>query len=272
MLGTKESFLYMRTLAIKLNLNCAQKETTGFGQLAYSMFTKSLACSNSIFNLIYPTASIMIEEIGNKQMKIYDLASTFVLIWSLFESYVNAYYILEVNDSDQHKEFKYLLWQRHYRKERQRMAKFQKINNSIIDKERKEIESINREIQNNSFFKNLPTKKQEFFTNENNWTNLNTTDRAIKCGINENKTHFIYKYLSSYAHAESFSNKSIETIGSVDETKNLIAGLPLSLTECFLCLMCGLIKPYFAEAGEILKHEKQFDEMRDFYLNYLNKE
>lgn len=272
MFATKESFLYTRKLAIKLNLNCAQKETTRFGQLAYSMFTKSLVCSNSIFNLIYPTAPVVIEEIGNKQMKFYDLASTFVLIRSLFESYVNAYYILEVNDSDEHKEFKYLLWQRHYRKERQRMAEFRKVNNSIIDIERKEIESINSEIQKNSFFKNLSAKKQDFFKNENNWTNLNTTDRAIKCGINENKARFIYKFLSSYAHAESFSSKTIETIGSVDETKNLIAGLPLSLTECFLCLMCGLIKPYFAEAGEILKHEKQFDEMRDFYFKYLNKE
>ena len=151
MFGTKESFIYLRNLALKLNISCAEKSTNRFGSFAYTVFTKSLICSDTLFNLIYPVPRL-IEGISKSPMVIYDLSSTFVLIRSLFESYVNTCYILLNNESDEQKELKFLLWQRHSRKERQRMAEFSNLRHSIIDKEKNEIELLNQAILQNKYY------------------------------------------------------------------------------------------------------------------------
>lgn len=271
MFGTKNSFYYLIKTAFKINVACAKQDTNNYGGFAYDIFTKSLICSETLSELIFPKPKF-ISELSHKPIILYDVSSSYVLVRSMFESYVNMYYILEDNESIEEKEFKFLLWQRHSRQERRRMASFRQSKHPILDKEEKEIELINNNIIKNKYYDHLQTNDKKFYSNNNNWTNLNITKRAIRSGISNNNTRFIYKFLSSYAHSESFSTKIFGSVKSSKQAKEMIEGIPLMFTEAFLCMICDLTKPYFKQAKRIIDSEEYFRAIVNFWKDYLKKE
>jgi hypothetical protein len=269
--GTKDSYDYLRKIAIKINSACGQQNTNNYGLLAYGVLTKCLICSETLSNIIFPNPKLIVG-LSIRPIILYDLPSAYVLIRSMFESYVNLYYVLVANETAEEKEFKFLLWQRHSRQERKRMAEYINKNSPILKKEEKEIELLNKRILLNNYYTNLPKKKQQFYSENNNWTNLNITNRAIKCGISKSNISFIYKFLPSYAHSESFSSTQFNSIKSPNQAKKLIEGFPLMFAEAFLCMICDLNKPYFQRAQEIIDNEPYLNQLVTFWKDYLKKE
>jgi hypothetical protein len=270
MYGNLTSFQKLLNAAVLINKETSGIKTDNYGALAHGVFTRCLINSITLSNIIFPRP-LIIKSLSPNPIVLYDLSSSYLIVRSLFESYVNVYYVLEANSSEEEKEFKYLLWDRHSLAERSKMAQFRNVTNQKLEDEQKEILAINKKIFQNNYYLSLESKKQEFFKNNEKWTNLTFIDRGIIAGVSEKKVRFLYKLFSSYAHSESFSTMQFNSVSSMNQAKGLIEGVPLSFTEAFLCLICDFIRIYFKEAENILKSDPILTDIIYFYKQYLRK-
>lgn len=265
----KETFYDLIQLAAKVNTETIGKETDEAKKFAHIFFSKNLITSITILNIINPKP-IKIGVLGNEYSQVYDPSSAFVLLRNLFETFVNMHHLLIDNRDDSELKLKLLLWNRHFRAERKKMADLRCIHHPKIDQELKEIEIINQGIKLNGYFKKLSEKEQKKILRIDFWSEYTKTMRAERSYINEKRAQFMYKYLSNYSHSESFAIMQYSSINNPKEAIEQLESIIVHYSEGLLSLT---IKAFFVYYEKYVNSNdrKELDLYVQFYQDLWKK-
>jgi len=208
-------------------------------QLASDFLTKNTMVSLTIWNIINPKNTKEFPVVKSS-FKAYDFSSANVLVRTLFEGYINMNYVLIDSVSDEEKEFRMNLWDRHGLLERQKMGTSIGSRPKQFQIDKRQINIYTKSITNSQYFKNLPKSEQQSFLNMDKWTKLKTLERADRANIHRSQSEFIFKFLSNYAHSESYALMQIYSVRSTQTAQELMR-LPMGFTEMFLSLTLKLL-------------------------------
>lgn len=215
------------------------KETTGIQcsraeQEASVFLQKNILSAYTVYNIQNPKPNDVFPAL-KKGSLLHDFASAYVLVRSMFEAYVNMYYLLINPSSDEEREFRLDRWEKHALTERQKMAESLGSSNPILTKDKEHISRFTKNILSSEYFRNLEPSQQQSIRNSHKWTSLKVIERADKAGIHRSQSEYIYKFLSNYTHSESFS---IMQLSSIENAKQPLefCRIPVHYAEMFLAL------------------------------------
>lgn len=238
--------------------------------LAADFFTKNTMVSLTIRNVINP-GSIKEFPMVESSSKIYDFPSACVLIRTLFEGYINMNYLLIDSVSDEERKLRLDLWDRHGLLEGQRMASPFGFQHKKLETEEKQIDAFTKSIENSYCFKTLSKSKRQSFLNMHKWTTLNTMERADKANIHRSQSELIFKFLSNYAHSESYALMQIRAVDSVKTAQKMMR-VPLVFTEMFLSLTLKLFTKLQPIAKSMIEGDRQLFGIMDFWEDFKTKD
>lgn len=256
--------------SLKISVKTTGLRCTRAQQLASDFLTKNAMVSLTVWNIINPKN---IEEfpIIRDSFKIYDFPSAHVLIRTLFEGYINMNYVLIDPVSDEEREFRLDLWDKHALLERQKMGSSIGSQHKKLGKEKMQIDAYTKSIRNSRYFRALSKSEQQSFLDTHKWTKINTIERADKANIHRSQSEFIFKFCSNYAHSESYALMQIYSVRSVQMAQELIR-LPMSFTEMFLSLTLNLFAKLQPVAESIIKNDQELLKIIDFWENLKTKD
>lgn len=207
--GSKESLFLLIRKCTEINKISIGKEENESKQIAHIFFSRNLLTTITLWNIIEPPPMI-IPEFRLEMTQFHDASSAFTLVRNLFESYVNMHHLLMDNETKFEKELKILLWNKHFREERRKMAEFRNLKDEKLEKEKIEIEQINNRIHQNQHFKSLSGVQQKHLANNKNRSLLTFVERAKRSNIHEKKVQYLYKFLSKLCAFRIVCNNAIQ--------------------------------------------------------------
>lgn len=241
--------------AIKISCKTYGVPCTRAQELAADFLTKNTMASLTIWNIINPK-DISDFKVNNSSFKMYDLPSLYVLIRTLFEGYLNMNYILIDPESEEERELRLNLWDRHALYERKKMANFIGTQNEKLKLELDKIEEYTNRIKNSPYVnKKLKNEKQSLIE-RHNWCKLKKVQLAEKANIHKSQAEFMYKFLSNYVHSDSYSLMQINSYDSVDVIKSFFQ-LPINFTEMFMSLTIDAFSKMMPIAKEIVNKDEE---------------
>lgn len=232
--------------------------------LASDFLTKNTLCSTSISRILNLNCT-------NDLPKIYDFTSVYVLLRSLFEGYINMYYVLIDPKTDSEKEFKLDLCDRNALYERQKMGEFIGFKHLRLLEEKESIEKYTESIKKSNYFKSLKDNEKQSYIETEKWTKSKWKERADKSNIHESHFEFFYKLLSNYAHSEPFALMQIHDVKSPKITKELTY-LQMELTEMYLSLTLKLFSKLLPEAKVIIERDGVLLKIINFWEDFKKKD
>ncbi len=269
--GTKNSLHYVISSVVKISrdttgINCTREQA-----IASDFLLKNSLVSITLWNTIFPKALTEFPGI-NKSFKVYDFPSTYVLIRTLFEGYINMYYLLIDPISDIECEFRLNIWDRHALIERQKMGISIASKNEQLQREKKQIEKYTQLIRESDYFKTLDKKEQQYYITTEKWTKHSKTDLARKAGFHKSQSDFIYKFLSNYAHCDPYALMQIHCIDSPQLAEDFTKKIPVDYTEMILCLTLNTFTQLLPKAKSIVMDDEILIEIIDFWEELKSKD
>lgn len=256
--------------ALKISADTAGLPCSRAQELGSDFLTKNTMLSLTIWHIINPQ-NIQGFPITSDSFKVYDFPSAHVLIRTLFEGYINMNYVLIDPKSDEEREFRLNLWDRHALLERQKMASSIGSQHKKVKRGERRIDVYAESIKNSQYFRTLPGDEQQSFLNMHKWTKLNTIQRADKANIHRSQSEFIYKFLSNYAHSEAFALMQIHSVFSVQMAQKLMR-FPIRFTEMFLNLTLKLFAKLHPVATSIIESDQDLLEIIDLWEDLKRKD
>jgi len=256
--------------ALKISADTTGLPCSRAQELGSDFLTKNTMVSLTIWHIINPQ-NIEGFPITSDSFRVYDFPSAHVLIRTLFEGYINMNYVLIDPKSDEEREFRLNLWDRHALLERQKMASSIGSQHKKVKIEERKIDVYAESIKNSQYFRTLPGDEQQSFLNMHKWTKLNTIERADKANIHRSQSEFIYKFLSNYAHSEAFALMQIHSVFSVQMAQKLMR-FPIRFTEMFLSLTLKLFAKLHPVAASIIESDQDLLEIIDFWEDLKRKD
>ena len=267
---TRQSLHKVILSSLKISVKTTGLRCNRTQQLASDFLTKNTMVSLTVWNVINPKSIEEFPMIGNL-FKIYDLPSAYVLIRTLFEGYINMNYVLIDPISDEEREFRLDLWDRHGLLERQKIASSIGSQPKQLEIEKRQIDAYTKCIGNSQYFKNLPESEQQSFLHMHKWTKLTTIERADKANIHRSQAEFIFKFCSNYAHSESYALMQIYSVHSVEMAQELMR-LPMGFTEMFLSLTLKLFAKLQPVAKPMIEDDQDLLCIIDFWEGLKTKD
>lgn len=204
-------------------------------------FQKNILSAYTVYSIYYPKAVIELPALS-KGTVLQDFPSAFVIVRSMFETYINMYFLLFDSDSEDEIEFRLDMWEKHGLIEQTTLLNYRDVHKDNIDVNLNEIEELRNKIKGSEYFQNLSEPDKQLLDNSGKWTRLNKIQLAEKAGISLSLSEFIYKFLSNYTHSEAFSLMQIKSVSSFDDSIQL-STLPKMFAEMFLALtLCQFTK------------------------------
>ncbi len=254
--------IYVSKQTRRMKVTRSEKEASVFLQKniqnAYTLYY----IFNPIPNTIFPAMII-----GSV---IYDFTSANVIARSMFEAYINMYYILLDNVSEEERDFRLDRWEKHSLTERKMMAQWLGSKNPKLIIEEDEIKKFEERIYESNYFKKLPKNEQQSIRDSYKWTRLNTLEKADLAGIDRSQSEYLYKILSNYTHSESFSIMQLHSIENPLEARDLCK-LSMSFGEMFLTLSLAGFGSINQRALELINQNKQIVELITFWNQLKSK-
>ncbi|MFW5805226.1 MAG: DUF5677 domain-containing protein [Bacteroidales bacterium] len=269
-IGTYSTFEFLLNKALYLNQKTIGLAVDKYSALCHNFFTKNLLTAISISKLVHPSPNIYLHPVY-RTFTFNDPMSALTLVRNMFEAYVNMYYLLINNSTVDEKEFKFLLWERFWRSERQKMAELKNMENDKIVKERNEIEEISNRLIKHEYYNKLNEKQQKYFLYPKNWSNYNMTDRAKMTNIEKNKAEYMYKFLSQYAHSNSFAMMQFGSVENNNGFEKGITDLVMSYTEVILALTIDISKQKFVEIESEINEDQKLKLLINLWKSYYSK-
>lgn len=195
---------------------------------------------------------------------IFDFASANTIARSMFEAYVNMYYLLLDKVTDEERNFRLDRWEKHSLTERKLIAKSLGSKNPKLIIEEKEIIKFEKRIYESTFFKSLPKNEQQSIRNSYKWTKLDAIEKADLAGIDRSQSEYLYKILSNYTHSESFSIMQLHSIENQLEAKKLCK-LSIRFGEMYLTLTLAGFGSLNQKALELIYQNEQVVELIKFW-------
>lgn len=269
--GSKNSLFLLIRRSTKINKDTTGTEEDESKRIAHIFFSRNLLTTITIWNIIEPPP-LMIPEFRSEMTQFHDASSAFTLVRNLFESYVNMHHLLIDNQNESERELKLLLWNRHYREERKKMAEFRSLKDIKLEKEKTEIEEINRKILQNQHYKTLKKGQQKHIEDNKNWSLLNFIERAKRSNIQEKQVQYMYKFLSNYAHSESFAIMQYSSIKNPNEAIETLHILPVAYAEALLSFTLEIFTTLFSEYKLKIKEDIFLLKCIESWKDFMSKE
>lgn len=171
--------------ALEISIKTTGKPVNRMQKTASDFLTKNTLVSLTIWNIGNPKPMNEFPNVG-QSFSVLDFPSAFVLVRTLFESYINMNYVFNDPKSDDEREFRLNLWDRHALIERQKMASFVGSKISKLGNELQQIDEYEKLIKRSRCFLALSERDQNYFLHKKKWTRLKTIERADRAGINSN--------------------------------------------------------------------------------------
>ncbi|MBD0404122.1 DUF5677 domain-containing protein [Flammeovirga sp. EKP202] len=260
-------YLINKSVYIIDQIALSQSKVSDYDILAFSFLKKNTISCISILNIISPIKS---QDNLSYKYSIYDINSSFILIRALFESYVNMFYLLDTNLTEDERELRYLLWKRHAFVERQKISEYKGLKDKKLDLEKNLIEDLNIRIKSNSFFNNFSDKqKSKYLEKEWNWDLLGDfSTKTTNIGINKKRVDYLYKFLSNYSHSQSYAFMQVSEL-TQEDAKSLINGTPLLYTISFLAKTLELFFQSYSGNVEKFKQDAKLKLEINHWINWL---
>lgn len=269
--GTKKSLHHVISSVLKISSDLTGIDCTRQQEIASDFLLKNSLVSLTLWNIIFPKDLTEFPNI-TKSFKVHDFPSAYVLIRTLFEGYINMYFLLIDPISDSECEFRLNIWDRHALIERQKMGNSLGSTHEQIQREKEQIEKYTQLIRNSDYFESLAKKDQEYYIATEKWTKLSKTDLAKKAGFHQSQSEFIYKFLSNYAHGDPYAIMQIHCIDSPILADKFTKKIPLEYTEMFLCLTLNIFGQIFPKGKSIFMKDKVLMEIIDFWEDLKTKD
>lgn len=241
--------------AIKISSKTYNMPCTRAQELAADFLTKNTMASLTIWNIINPK-NISDFKVNNSSFKMYDLPSLYVVIRTLFEGYLNMNYILLDPESEEERELRLNLWDRHALYERKKMSNFVGTQNKKLKLELEKIEEYTNRIKNSPYVKKQPKNRRQSLIERHNWCKLKKVQLAKKANIHKSQAEFMYKFLSNYVHSDSYSLMQINSYDSVDTVKKFLQ-LPINFTEMSMSLTIDTFSKMIPKAHKIVNNDEE---------------
>ena len=268
---TKESLHHIISFALKISFDTSGIDCTRQQAIASDFLLKNSMVSLTLWNIIFTKDSKEFPII-TESFKVHDFPSAYVLIRTLFEGYINMYYLLIDPVSDCECGFRVNLWDRHALIERQKMGNSLGSKHEQIAREKEQIEQYTHRIKNSDYFNNLSEKDQKSYLTTEKWTKLKKADLARRAGIHKTQSEFIYKLLSNYAHCDPFALMQIHCIDSPDLAERFMRKTPLDYTEMFLSLTLNIFGKIFPKGKSMIIRDDDLMKIIDFWEELKTKD
>lgn len=161
-------------------------------------------------SLFYLTKGTKLPRLGGVEVEYIDNSTINVVARSAFETYLAFYYIFVAPTSNSEKIFRLKVWELGGLLDRQKFPASLEESKDKLREEKKRIELLVKDIQNNPIYKKQDTKRQKE-AKKGKWRFQNTWgDLAEVACFNRSYFDSLYRYLSGYAHSGSLSSIQIE--------------------------------------------------------------
>ena len=217
---------------------------------------------NPIPNEIFPSM-----EFGSV---VYDFLSANAIARSMFEAYINMYYLLLDTIPDEERNFRLDRWEKHALTERKTIAKSLGSSNPKLINEQTEIKKFEKKIFESDIFKKLPPNEQQSIRESHKWTDLDALKKADLAGIERSQSEYLYKILSNYTHSESFSIMQLHSINNPIEARELCE-LSIRFGEMFLTLTLSGFGSLNQKAFKLIYQNAQVVELIKFRYQIKSK-
>lgn len=268
--ANEQSFEHLVSIATKVSYDVSEMPCDDLQGIASGFLLKSTLTCRTILRIALPPRDI---EYGKIYIPatIYDFPSAYILTRSVYENYINQYYLLLDDIDGTIRKFRVLAWRLHAAFERKTML--ESIGSSkYIDDLNREIDLFSDEVKKLPYFKRLPRNKQErYLRKRNKWDDFNQTDVAVRSGIHLSQVKAMYKYTSNYVHSGPFAIQQILEVRSGEETKSLLFN-PIWFSEMFLALTLDASARIFPPINEILSQDQYVMTILLFWKKYKSRD
>lgn len=236
-----------------------------------SEFLHKIALSGySLFHIANPKPNYTFSALSNNAL-LYDFPSMFVIVRSMFEAYINMFYLLIDPKTDDEREFRLDRWEKHALTERQKIAKSLGSQHPILTEDLEEIKKYEQKIKNSIVYKNLSEPEKQSINNSEKWSNIKALKKAELARLHISQAEFIYKYLSNYTHSESYSLMQLNAVRTLDEIQNIII-LPKRFGEMFVALTINCFGLLNDTARNVIEQSEELKLLIDFWESFKQKE
>jgi len=239
-------------------INCSRAE-----QEASVFLQKNTLSSYTLYNIFNPPPNLIFPAMTEGSV-FHDFASAHVIVRAMFEAYVNMYYLIIDPSSNEEKEFRLDIWERHALTERQKMGFSIGSTNQILIEEKQQIEERANSILTSDYYKRLPKSEQQSIKDSPKWTKINVLERADKANIHRSQSEFLYKFMSNYSHSESFSIMQLHDIEKPEDALNLCK-TPIRYGEMFLALTLNIFSTLNSKFKESVFKNKDVEKLINFW-------
>ncbi len=220
------------------------------GEQEASVFLhKNVMSGYTLFHILNPTPNATFTALS-KGAVVFDFPTAYVIARAMFEAYANMYFLLIDPVSDEEREFRLDRWDKHALTERQKMGTAIGSTNQRLAEEAEHIKQLDSAILNSRYFTKLPPNEQQSIRDSPKWTSVDILERADKACIHRSQSEFLYKFLSNYSHAESYSLMQLHD-ASIEESHEFCKQAA-GYGEMFLALTLDAFSRLNAKARELL--------------------
>jgi len=254
--------IYISKQTRRMKASRAEKEASVFLQ-------KNIQSALTLYYIYNPIPNHIFPAMVNGGV-IFDFASANTIARSMFEAYINMYYLLLDKITEEERNFRLDRWEKHSLTERRLIAKSLGSKNPKLVIEEEEINKFENRIYESNYFKKLPKNEQQSIRDSYKWTKLDTIEKADLAGIDRSQTEYLYKILSNYTHSESFSIMQLHSIENPLEAKELCK-LSIRFGEMYLTLTLAGFASLNQEVLELIYQNEQVVELIKFWNQLKSK-
>ncbi len=248
--------IYVSKQTRRIKCTRAEKEASVFLQKNLQSAYTLYYIYNPIQNTIFPAMS--------KGAVLFDFASANTIARSMFEAYINMYYLLLDKVSDEERDFRLDRWEKHALTERRLIVKSTGRIYPILETDEQEIKKFEKKIFDSNYFKNLPKNEQQSIRDSYKWTKLDAIEKADLAGIERSQSEYLYKIVSNYTHSESFAIMQLHSIEKPLEARELCE-LSIDFGEMFLTLSLDGFGLLNQNVRELINQDERVIELIKFW-------
>lgn len=181
------------------------------------------------------------------RIRIFDLASLNIIARAIIENFLVFHYVFSEPKNPDEEDFRYLAYWVSGLIERQNYTIESPQGKPILERERKIIDRITKQLETNGYFSKLKKNDKDRIIKKGEWRFKSWTEIALSAGLNKSNSKDFYKFLCGYAHSGSLILQHIHQTVSKEEKRELFKAT-LALLKIAIANMIVSYCNYFPKA------------------------
>ncbi|PKK83486.1 MAG: hypothetical protein CVT49_08170 [candidate division Zixibacteria bacterium HGW-Zixibacteria-1] len=188
--------------------------------------------------------------------QIFDFSSAHILCRTLFEGYINFFYLFFSTSDKDEKDFIHLYFRYHSIMERIKGLSALKSKNPRLSEFQNESKEYKEKILGNKYFDRLKQKEKNGILDAKSFTRLKIKELTILAGFHESFYQTFYNVTSWHTHSNPASIEQVNAVRSPEDSKELIS-LPLEWSTLFLGLSINAVSKIIGDIGRNIQKEDE---------------